>query len=109
MPEFRERNTQTVSIESGGTQSEVIDTGVLAFGCVIYPPALDGTLIYIEVLDKDSNWHRFADSAGEDLELTFYADKGVRLPDEVFAAGKLRLVTATTQTAERSFEVQIKS
>lgn len=110
-----DRNIQSsvVTIAASGTQSEAIPVKRMAFGTLETPSAISGNTYTIEgrfsTSGDSSTWKPITDSSGNALTMTLTANKIVRIPDAAFPCDEIRLVSDTTEAAERSFVAYLET
>jgi hypothetical protein len=97
-------NTATVSDVSLGGDSTSAYVYPVSIGL---PSAFDGTLFYIEV-KYGSTWRRILETNGATKAFTLYASGLIPIDVDTIKSirgRQFRIVCATTQTADRTFEV----
>lgn len=97
------------TIESGQTASGSFAISGMPFGSLQQPAAFTGTKFSFECeLANGAGWKPILYPKGHPLEgdpveMTFEANAVQRIPDEVFPAIKLRVVSDATEGADRTF------
>lgn len=106
----RHSERQTVNIASGGTASDPIDASQHAFGAYHIPATFDGVSVTFEATPDDgTTWqpiHSEVDNALINPAST--AGKSYPIPARVMHFDKFRIVSSSSETAERSIVVELK-
>ena len=104
--------TQTLTVLATATVSDIVIGGAsqlagvypIGIGC---PSAFDGTLFRIQC-KYGANWRPIRDTKGADFTFTLSALGMIPISNEtwkVLKGRQMRIVCATTQTADRVFEI----
>ena len=105
----RQQRNRSVTIAASGTQSAAINAAGMAFGSIEVPAAISGSTYSIEARpDESGTWKGITDSQGNAVTVALTASKLVRLPDTAFPCKQMRLVSDTTEAAERIFTVYLE-
>ena len=102
-------NEVSVTIASSGTQSGDIPIDDFAFGIFYQPAAVTGTSYTVEAKDSAGTYYTICDKDGTNISITVANSKASRLPDEIFAADTIRLVSSASEAAQRTLKFNFKS
>lgn len=105
----RDRNNggDSITIASSGTNSTSFFTGGYAWGRFTFPAALSGTTFHIETSVDNSTFVDAYDDSGTQMTLTPTVSTSHRIPDGAFPAEYMRLVSDSSEGAERTIEVTV--
>jgi len=108
-----EKKSVELSIASSGTDSDVLDVSRWEIGGIQMPSALTGATIKLQVSNDNSSWADAPDeltqdsSSGNRPNYTFTANRCVTIWPEVFSFEYMRIVSASSEAAGRTFLVKL--
>jgi hypothetical protein len=98
---------RSVTIPASGTQSAAFGTGQATRGSFQLPAGMTGTTTTFEVTNEDTptNWQACPIEGNETNPLTTASSKSYSFPTKLFNFKFARLVSGTTETADRVIRI----
>jgi hypothetical protein len=105
----RASNSNTVTIAASGTTSTVFTLDGYAVGGIILPSQFTGTTMTFLVCDTyGGTYVALEDAGGATISYTVEAAKAYALPPELFAFPYAKLVSGSSEGAERTIVVTVR-
>lgn len=99
----------SVVIASSGTVSTAIQTVGFAFGSITLPAAFTGTALTFQTSSDDSTYVAAYDDEGTQITIgTVAASRRFRLPNKLFPANYIKIVSGSSEGAERTIGVELE-
>lgn len=106
---YRESKTETVTISSGGQNSEALSLDMMAWGCYQIPSTFTGTEVTVQFSINGTNFTNVPTEGSESNPATVTANGTYDLPVKTFTAPYCRLVSGSSEGADRTITVHLRS
>ena len=71
---------------------------------------MTGTSLTFQIkTGNNSTWRTVKDSSGNTVSITINDDEAVRIPDACFPCSEIRVVSGSSELAERTIQIQVGS